>query len=79
MSSSTAEIYYLPSGCDCDGTNYSQSAIEAACQKALTLASEKKTEGKDKCMVFCFTFPPLFSSAITAHSTLFCMNLHELA
>lgn len=49
MSSSTAEISYLPTGCDCDGTSYTQAAIETACQEALTLASQKKTEGKDKC------------------------------
>lgn len=61
MSSSaanSAEIFYLPSGCDCDGTDYSQSSIEAACQEALVLASQGRTEGKDKCR-FLFFFSQL--------------------
>lgn len=49
--SSSAEIYYLPSGCNCDNkTSYTQAQIEQACQEALTLASEGKQEGRDKCM-----------------------------
>ncbi|KAH8805526.1 Ribonuclease/ribotoxin [Xylogone sp. PMI_703] len=44
-----AEIYYLPSGCNCDNkSSYDESAINAACQQALQLASEKRTVGKDK-------------------------------
>ncbi|KAF1353239.1 Ribonuclease/ribotoxin [Delphinella strobiligena] len=46
---SSAEIYYLPSGCNCDNkTSYTQTQIEQACQEALTLASEGKQEGRDE-------------------------------
>lgn len=45
MSSSTADIYYEPSGCNCDGTSYSRAAINAAASKALELASQGQTLG----------------------------------
>ena len=45
MSSSGAEIYYEPTGCNCDGTSYSKSSINAAASKALELASQGQTLG----------------------------------
>ncbi|KAI9741308.1 MAG: hypothetical protein M1834_003025 [Cirrosporium novae-zelandiae] len=41
-------IYYEPSGCNCDGTDYTRTDINNAATKALSLASEGKTLGKDK-------------------------------
>ncbi|KAE9407764.1 Ribonuclease/ribotoxin [Gymnopus androsaceus JB14] len=48
MSDSNVVLYYEPTGCNCDGTQYTQADINAAGAKALQLASEKKTVGKDK-------------------------------
>lgn len=45
MSSSGAEIYYEPTGCNCDGTSYSRDSINAAATKALQLASQGQTLG----------------------------------
>lgn len=46
--SSSPEIYYEPTGCDCDGTSYSKEAINAAAAKALELASQGQTIGRRK-------------------------------
>ncbi|MCJ1247218.1 hypothetical protein MMC30_004432 [Trapelia coarctata] len=43
-----AEIYYEPTGCDCDGKGYSQADINAAATKALELASQGQTLGRDR-------------------------------
>ncbi|KAA6411977.1 MAG: guanyl-specific ribonuclease F1 [Lasallia pustulata] len=43
-----AEIYYEPSGCDCDGTEYTNDDINNAATAALKLASEGQTLGRDK-------------------------------
>ncbi|KAH7869419.1 Ribonuclease/ribotoxin [Lentinula edodes] len=48
MSSTGITIFYEPSGCNCDGTAYTEADINAAGAKALQLASEKKTLGEDK-------------------------------
>lgn len=45
MSTNSVQIYYEPSGCNCDGTSYSEASINAAAIKALQLASQKKTLG----------------------------------
>jgi len=45
MPSNSIEIYYEPSGCNCDGTSYSRDSINAAAAKALELASAGKTLG----------------------------------
>lgn len=42
------EIYYEPTGCNCDGTSYSQTDINAAASQALSLASQGQTLGRDK-------------------------------
>ncbi|KZV81253.1 Ribonuclease/ribotoxin, partial [Exidia glandulosa HHB12029] len=42
------QILYEPSGCNCDGTEYTRADIAAAAKKALELASEGKTLGRDK-------------------------------
>ncbi|KAL1967823.1 hypothetical protein VTN77DRAFT_2512 [Rasamsonia byssochlamydoides] len=44
----SAEIYYLPSGCNCDGTGYTRTDILNAAEKALSLASQGQTVGRDK-------------------------------
>ncbi|KAJ9256537.1 hypothetical protein DTO271D3_6736 [Paecilomyces variotii] len=44
----SAEIYYLPSGCNCDGTGYTRTDIQNAADKALSLASQHQTLGRDK-------------------------------
>ncbi|MCJ1416056.1 hypothetical protein MMC32_002391 [Xylographa parallela] len=43
-----AEIYYEPSGCNCAGTDYAKADINAAANKALELASQGQTLGRDK-------------------------------
>ncbi|MCJ1405399.1 hypothetical protein MMC11_008627 [Xylographa trunciseda] len=43
-----AEIYYEPSGCNCDGKDYAEADINAAATKALELASQGQTLGRDK-------------------------------
>lgn len=43
-----ATITYEPSACNCNGTDYSTAAINAAATKALALAKDKKTLGDDK-------------------------------
>ncbi|KAI9841771.1 MAG: hypothetical protein M1830_007841 [Pleopsidium flavum] len=43
-----AEIYYEPTGCNCDGTDYTRDDINAAATKALSLASQGQTIGRDK-------------------------------
>lgn len=43
---SDTTIYYEPSGCDCDGTEYTRADINAAATKALELASQGHTLGK---------------------------------
>ncbi|OCL03629.1 hypothetical protein AOQ84DRAFT_302460 [Glonium stellatum] len=49
MASSSAQIFYLPTGCNCDNkTSYGQSEIKSAALEALSLASQKRTVGNDK-------------------------------
>jgi len=43
-----ATIYYEPSGCNCDGQDYTSEDISNAANAALKLASEGKTSGNDK-------------------------------
>ncbi|KAJ9619212.1 hypothetical protein H2203_008541 [Taxawa tesnikishii (nom. ined.)] len=45
---SGVEIYYEPTGCNCDGTAYNRSDINTAATEALRLASEGRTVGRDK-------------------------------
>ena len=45
MSTNNVQIFYEPTGCNCDGTSYTQASINAAATKALQLASQKKTLG----------------------------------
>ena len=44
--SSGAEIYYEPSGCNCNGTSYTKQDINTAASRALELASQGQTLGK---------------------------------
>jgi len=44
--SSGAEIYYEPSGCNCNGTSYTKQDINTAASRALELASEGQTLGE---------------------------------
>ncbi|KAI9835761.1 MAG: hypothetical protein M1819_001940 [Sarea resinae] len=43
-----AEIQYEPSGCNCDGTDYTKTDIQNAASKALQLASQGQTIGRDR-------------------------------
>lgn len=43
-----ATIYYEPTACNCDGTDYTKADIDAAATQALTLAKAGKTVGDDK-------------------------------
>jgi len=45
---SSAYISYEPTGCDCDGTEYTRNDINVAANKALQLASQGQTLGRDK-------------------------------
>lgn len=40
-----ATIYYEPSACNCDGTDYTKADIDAAATQALALAKAGKTVG----------------------------------
>lgn len=40
-----ATIYYEPTACNCDGTDYTKADIDAAATQALTLAKAGKTVG----------------------------------
>ncbi|KAF2139190.1 uncharacterized protein K452DRAFT_300733 [Aplosporella prunicola CBS 121167] len=45
---SGATIYYEPTVCNCDGTDYSQSDINVAASEALRMAKAGKTLGDEK-------------------------------
>lgn len=45
VSSCSPSIYYEPTGCDCNGTTYTRSSINAAAIEALRLASQGETTG----------------------------------
>jgi len=45
---SGVEIYFLPSGCNCDGVGYTRADIQNAAEAALALASQGETLGRDR-------------------------------
>lgn len=49
MSSQNVQIFYEPSGCNCDGTAYTRAEINAAASKALELAGQNQTLGQSSC------------------------------